>query len=70
MTLIQNQLMRREPPPAYAEAMQRSRPFDEVQQEYLAALELQRTRSNGMETENNEELRSIASSSVCGASLK
>ena len=43
MTMIQNELMRRAAPPPYAEAMQRSRPFDEVQSEYLAALEQRRS---------------------------
>lgn len=67
MTMIQNELMRRAAPPPYAEAMQRSRPFDEVQSEYLAALEQRRGEEGqrGQEGEDNaDEGRSVASASV------
>ena len=68
MTMIQNELMRRAAPPPYAEAMQRSRPFDEVQSEYLAALEQRRSEESQRGEEGEEtadEGRSVASASVC-----
>lgn len=66
MTMIQNELMRRAAPPPYAEAMQRSRPFDEVQSEYLAALEQHRNEESQRQEEDAaaDEGRSIASVSV------
>lgn len=65
MTLITNELMRRTAPPPYVEAMQRSRPFEEVQSEYLAALEQRRNEemSSDMEGLAAEE-QSVASASV------
>lgn len=64
MTRITNELMRRRAPPPYAEAMQSSRPFEEVQTEYLAALEQHRSEESPEYTEIQEEARSVASVSV------
>lgn len=71
MTLITNELMRRTAPPPYAEAMQRSRPFEEVENEYLAALEQRENEEASQSTQEAiEEQRSVASASVCCALRK
>ena len=65
MTRITNELMRRTAPPPYAEAMQRSRPFEEVQNEYLAALEQRRNEETTDDAQALlEEQGSVASASV------
>lgn len=64
MTALQNVLMRRTAPPPYAEAMLRSRPFEEVHQEYLEAMEQQRLTSESPDMALTGEEQSAASSSV------
>jgi len=65
LSRITNALLNRAAPPPYAEAMQRSRPFEEVQSEYLAALARQRDEERlGDSGEVMEEQHSIASASV------
>ncbi|XP_067931535.1 low-density lipoprotein receptor-related protein 3-like [Watersipora subatra] len=64
MTLITNELMRRAAPPPYAEAMQRSRPFEEVRSEYHAALELRQREEAARDSQADlEEQMSVASAS-------